>query len=134
MKVKKLLRFFCSAEELNGLLDGLIVHVALQSGADVFSHGERYAERLICLAEEKRALSDLWARLNAVMEGLTEADRITLTEYTRARVTPKDEKEAREVHRAVVKFSRRAHGILCGGGDGLRLVNKYYALMFPPSR
>lgn len=131
MLVKRLLRFYRSAEKLNGHLDGLIEYLAVQSGADAFLRGERFAERLIYLIEEKSKLADFWARLNGVMEGLTDADRLTLSRYADMRSRPESEADGREIHRAVVKFTRRAHFILMGRDEGLKLVKKYYGLMFP---
>ena len=131
MKVKRLLRFYRSAEKLNGFLDKLMEHVAVQSGLDAFLRGECVADKLLSLIEEKQKLSNLWARLNGVMEGLTEADRLTLNNYADMRSRPASGAEEREIHRAVVKFTRRAFCILNGGGEALKLVNKYYCLIFP---
>ena len=131
MLVKRLLRFYRSAEKLNGYLDALIEHVAVQSGLDTFSRAEKYVERLVALTADKEKLGNLWARLNSVMEGLTDADRVTLYKYADSRVKPANEADRRETHRAVVKFTRRAFGILSGGQEAIKLVNRYYSLMFP---
>ena len=133
MVVKRFLRFYRSAEKLNGYIDGLMERLAMQSGLDGVGGCERYAERLMLLIEDKERLSRLWARLNGVVEGLTDADRFTLFKYADTRGGTKDGAEGREIHRAVVKFTRRAFNVLNGVGaeSDLQLVNKYYCLMAP---
>ena len=124
MKIKFLLRFYFSAGSLNDALDKIITHLAVSSGLDI------YAERIFDIVETKRKLSCLWERLDGVLQKMTERDRQTLKNYAALRTGVKGE-EKREIHRAAVKFARRAGGLLSGGDDGYKALSAYRCLISP---
>ena len=133
MKVKRLIKFYFSAESLNKTLDNLIATVALKSDEWV-GNGEKCAEKICGLISAKDRLQELWAYLDGVMEKLTLRDRDVLRLYGGLRVGikrfPVD--EAREIRRAAVKFSR--HAVNVGRfTEGVRLVNSYYCIFSCPS-
>ncbi|MCM1438131.1 MAG: hypothetical protein NC131_02810 [Roseburia sp.] len=129
MKIKNLLRFYFSAGSLNDALDSIITRIAISSGSDFYGGGAAYAERISDLIDDKRVLSGLWARLDKVISGMTERDRQTLKRYASLRSgVAADEK--REIHRAAVKFARRAGGLVTGGGEYEKLC-AYRCLISP---
>lgn len=130
MKIKNLLRFYYSADSLNKTFDNLIMRLALAAGEDAFSGCGRYAERMAEIVEVKAELGDLWARLDKVLSAMTEGDRLTLKRYAALRVGP-DCAFKREIHRAAVKFARRAGGIVAGGGRAYKILCAYRCLMNP---
>lgn len=128
MKIKKLLRFYYSAGSLNKALDNIILRAALSSGADTYSGCEKFAEKMAAVIEDKTKLADLWARLNLVLGAMTERDRVTLKRYAAARCGA-DGGDNKEIHRAVVKFSRRASGLLKGAEEEYRILCAYRCLI-----
>lgn len=106
--------FYFLAGSLNKMLDGIIERLAVSSGQDVYAGCEVYFDRIVKVTEDKRRLSELWARLDGVLSKMTERDRETLKRYGAARTGVKEE-ERKEIHRAAVKFARRAGGLLKGG-------------------
>lgn len=114
MKIKQLMRFYFSSGSLDRALDSIVTRLALYSGRDVYVGCEEYFDRICKVLDDKRSLSELWARLDGVLGGMTEKDRATLKLYAAARTGVKDE-EKREIHRAAVKFARRAGGLLKNG-------------------
>lgn len=130
MKIKFLLRFYFSAGSLNDALDKIITHLAVSSGLDIYGGCARYAERIFDIVETKRKLSCLWERLDGVLQKMTERDRQTLKNYAALRTGVKGE-EKREIHRAAVKFARRAGGLLSGGDDGYKALSAYRCLISP---
>ena len=124
MKIKQLMRFYFSAGSLNKALDNIITRLALSSGLDVYSGCEEYFDKISKVTEDKRQLSELWARLDNILCNMTERDRETLKTYAAARGGVKDE-DKKEIHRAAVKFARRAGGLL-KSGENLYKVMCYY--------
>lgn len=129
VQIKYILRFYFSAGSLNATLDNIITNLAVSSGRDIYAGGEEYFERISKIISIKRKLGDLWARLDAILSEMTEKDRATLKRYAALRVGVKGE-EKREIHRAAVKFTRRA-GSLLNGGKALSALNRYRCLLSP---
>lgn len=130
MRIKTVLRFYFSAEKLNCYLDKLTVYTAVASGGDPLGGCERYADKIFALIEVKENLSAFWARLNSVLQSMTEKDRQTLRLYAALRCTPKWE-ERKEVHRAVVKFTRRAGRLLERSAAAYKTLSAYRCLLSP---
>ncbi|MDE7257541.1 MAG: hypothetical protein K2N50_06280 [Clostridia bacterium] len=130
MKIKILLRFYFSAGSLNDALDGLITHLAVTSGVDIYGGGAAYAARISDIVEAKRKLSCLWGRLDGILQKMTERDRQTLKRYAALR-TGVNGGEKKEIHRAAVKFVRRAGGLLTGGEELYKVVCAYRCLISP---
>lgn len=128
MKIKRLMRFYFFAGSLNKTLDDIIMNIACSSGADVYCGGLVYAERIAEIVQAKESLARLWARLNGVMEKLTERDRNTLKLYGALRVGPRGEIK-KEIHRAAVKFTRRAGGILSAESAAYETLCALYCLL-----
>ncbi|MDE6557999.1 MAG: hypothetical protein K2K39_02720 [Clostridia bacterium] len=128
MKIKKLLRFYYSAGSLNGALDNIIMHVALSAGGDTFSGCEAYADKIADIIGAKAKLADLWARLNTVLCDMTDRDVKALKRYAALR-TGVDGEEKREIHRAVVKFTRRAARLLKGAEAEYKILCAYQCLL-----
>lgn len=130
MKIKQLMAFYFLAGSLNKMLDGIIERLAVSSGQDVYAGCEVYFDRIVKVTEDKRRLSLLWARLDGVLSKMTERDRETLKRYGAARTGVKEE-ERKEIHRAAVKFARRAGGLLKGGGELYAVLCAYRCLISP---
>lgn len=111
VKIKSLMRFYFSAGSLDRALDNIITRLALSSGQDIYGGCEEYFDKIVKVLSDKRSLAELWARLDGVMSNMTERDRATLKFYAAARRGVKDG-EKKEIHRAAVKFARRAAGLL----------------------
>lgn len=133
MVVKKLLRFYFGADSLNSALDNIIARIAVQAGYDIYKGCEYYAEKIAAAVEVKGELNKLWIRLNGVVAGLDGKDIQTLKWYSSMRTGIKKLSESgkREIHRAVVKFTRRAQFIITGSGRAYKLLCAYYALISP---
>ena len=84
--------------------------------------------RRVCRAGGKGRLAELWARIDGVICGLTERDRLALKKYAAMRGGA-DGEEKREQHRAAVKFARRAQGLRRGGLDDYKLLCAYLCLI-----
>ena len=131
-KLKQILRFYFSADSLNKALDAIIENIALNSWKDGYDNA-KYFTRINSVVEVKGELSDFWARLNGVMLTLTDRDLATLKGYARLRsgISRLDEDGKRELHRAVVKFSRKTAGLLNNSDRALKCISAYYALISP---
>ncbi|MGN0817583.1 MAG: hypothetical protein ACI4L9_01320 [Candidatus Coproplasma sp.] len=129
MNVKRLLRFYFSADKLNCALDNLIMRCACGS-ANSAAGGAACAERILELISAKRSLSLLWGYLNGVMQGFCEEDgELLLTyAYMRSGLTKLNKEDAKSFRRVTVRFSRRARNA-DRFTEGIRLVNSYYALL-----
>ena len=127
LKGKSILRFYFSADSLNGALDNLILKQALHSEGD---EGEACAQRIIKLIEAKRELSLLWGYLNGVMQLFSEDDELVLFRYAfmRCGISRLDDEERKRVRRVYVRFFRKAVR-LKSFAEALSLVNAYYALI-----
>lgn len=128
MKVKKILRFYFSADALEKAFNNLIIDNACKS-VQPYS-GEFYAEKILCLLEEKGELSRLWNYLDGVISGISGEDRGALESYALMRIGIKklDEEKRRGIRRAAMKFTRRARR-LESFDKALRLIYKYYSLL-----
>lgn len=128
MKVKRVLRFYFSADGLEKAFDNLIMSNACKS-AQPYS-GERYVEKICALIEEKGELNELWRYLDGVISGIAAEDRCALESYALMRFGIKrlDEEKRREIKRAAMKFTRRARR-LESFDKALRIINKYYSLL-----
>ncbi len=106
--LKKLLRFYYSAEGVNEALDGVILRLAISSWRDAYGV-EHSFEEISRVLEVKAELTSLWAELNAVISAMTEIDGRSLEAYANLRtgIGALEEGERRELHRALVKFKRR---------------------------
>lgn len=130
MKIKKLLRFYFFQQSLNDVLDGIILHIACASGQDFYRGGLDFADKIISLIEVKGELADLWQRLNSVICKLSERDIETLKRYAALRVGPHGE-DKREIHRAAVKFTRRAGGIISDNSRVGKILGAYSCMIRP---
>lgn len=127
---KRLLRFYFSADRLNGALDNLILRFAL--GAYRENRGCAYsAEKITALIGVKTRLSLLWESLDCTLSSFSSPDRAVLEKYAllRTGVSRLGEEERRAVHRVVVRFSRRFQPRYSRVADGVKLVDEYYALL-----
>lgn len=127
MNCKRILRFYFSADGLNRALDNLILRCACDSYR---GEGDACGQRIASLIGAKDALSRLWGYLDGVMKGFSPRERGVLEEYAAMRcgMSKLSEGEFRLVRRLAVRFFRRARS-LGRYGDGIRLVNSYYALI-----
>lgn len=130
MKIKSIMRFYFSAGSLDRALDNIISRLALSAGQDVYAGCEEYFDKICRVMEDRQKLSELWARLDGVLQKMTERDRQTLKAYAAARVGVKGDAK-REIHRAAVKFARRAGGLLSGGGELYKVMCAYRCLISP---
>lgn len=130
MKIKNIMRFYFSAGSLNKALDNIITRLALSSGQDIYAGCEEYFDKIVKVLGDKRSLSELWARLDGVMCNMTERDRATLKFYAAARGGVKGD-EKKEIHRAAVKFARRAAGLLKSCGKLYSVMCTYRCLISP---
>lgn len=130
VKIKQLMRFYFSAGSLDRALDNIITRLALSSGQDTFAGCEAYFDKICKVLEDKRSLSELWARLDGVLCNMTERDRTALKYYAAARCGVKGEIK-REIHRAAVKFARRAAGLLKTCGELYSVLCAYRCLISP---
>ncbi len=129
MKIKRLLKFYFSADELEYALNRLINWYALRS-----VNGEECDEiidRILAVTDDKYGLSVLWNALDGAVSKLTEADRETLARYAAMRVGVNHlaDGERREIHRAVVKFSRRAKSAIERTLPQYKILCSYYNLL-----
>lgn len=124
------MRFYFSAGSLDRALNNLITRLALAAGGDTYAGCEPYAERILGLIEVKERLGQFWARLDGIIGALTEADRAALKRYASVRGGPAAT-EKRELHRAVVKFTRRAGGLLAGGNEQYKIMCAFQCLLSP---
>lgn len=110
------------------MLNGLIERLAVKSGT---AQGgcEYYADKIIALIEVKQNLAALWERLDKVIAAMTDRDKAALKAYAWKRGASDGEK--RELHRAVVKFGRRAANILKGGKELYKNLCAYACLLSP---
>ena len=128
MKVKRILRFYYYCESLERALDNIILKKALAT--ESYSDGEKSAEFILSLIDEKKKLCSLWGYIDGVMKRLDGADRGSLKSYASVRGSVKTfcEEQRREWKRAAVKFRRRARRIE-SFADAIKLVGKYYCLL-----
>lgn len=126
MKVKRILRFYFSAEKLNSAVDNLILKRACAPCAD----GREGAERICGLIGEKQELQRFWGYLDGIIGKLAKEDIRSLGEYAAIRCGVKslEREDNLRLKRAVVKFTRRVKR-LEDFAEALGLVGKYYCLL-----
>lgn len=129
MKIKRVLKFYFNAENLNSALDNLILACAYRS-AEAVGKGEEYAERILELISAKESLAGLWAKIDGVMAGIGAGERKILMDYARMRVGIRHLGvwEQKKIRSAVMKFTRHARN-LESCAEGLALVSEYYCLL-----
>jgi hypothetical protein len=130
LKVKKILRFYFCADKLNSSLDNLIERFALCS----FESDREcmyYANKILKLIEVKTNLSLVWGYLNGILQKFDEEETGWLIYYSNLRcgLTHFDCQKYNNVHRVLVKFSRRAANVDLLFEEGLKLIDCYYALL-----
>lgn len=129
MKIKKYLRFYYSAGGLQNRLDDFILRYALKSGEGV-NNCEVCFDRIQKLICDKAALAGLWARIDEVLGKMTARDRQSLKFYAGIRgVKQLSEEVVRELHRAVMKFTRRSVGLIKATKPQYKTLCKYYCLL-----
>ncbi|MDE7087652.1 MAG: hypothetical protein K2O67_05620, partial [Clostridia bacterium] len=115
---------------LNDALDNIILRLALASAGDYYRGGEECAEKIIKITQVKAELSDMWARLHGIIKSMSERDIDTLKRYAAMRVGARGD-DKREIHRAAVKFTRRAGGIISDGARFDKALGAYRCLIRP---
>lgn len=133
MKLKKLLRFYYSADSLNSALDNIIKGFAAAAATDVYRGCEYYFGKIAVVVEKKVGLSGLWRALDGIISKMSARDWETLGFYARLRTGTArlEEGVRREIHRAVVKFARRAGTSLDRFSAETDILNEYYCLISP---
>lgn len=129
MKLKRILKFYFSAEKLNKSLDGTITRYALAS-ADYSVSAESCAEKICAVIETKKAFSQLYDYINGIMCKFG-ADEVKTLEYyanLRGGILKLPEGARREFKRVLTKFSRKGSGIE-RFKEGLRAVDAYFAVL-----
>lgn len=130
MGVKKLIRFYFSAGSLERALDTVTQKIAISSA---YSEAgcEYFAERILGVIALKQDLSVLWGRLDAVISGMSARDTATLKRYGSLRTGVKKlpAEERKEIHRAVMKFTRRAEGLRRRCGELYKTLCSCYCLL-----
>ncbi len=131
MRYKHLLKFYFFADGLNEVLDALAVRIAISS-ADCFKDCAYYAEKIGRVIEAKSRLGELWRFLDGVLSSMKEGDRTALFAYAASRSklsASTSDGEAKALHRALMKFSRRVSGRLAKYSEQVDVLSKYYCLV-----
>lgn len=132
MKIKKYLRFYYSAGGLQRRMDNFILRYALKSGEGV-NNCEICFESIQKLICDKQTLAGLWARIDEVLNRMTAQDRQSLKYYAEIRgVRQLSEEVIRELHRAVMKFTRRSLGLIKATKTQYKTLCAYYCLLGAP--
>ncbi|MDE7301251.1 MAG: hypothetical protein K2N47_03690 [Clostridia bacterium] len=129
MKIKKYLRFYYSAGGLENRLDDFILRYALKSGEGV-NNCEACFDKIQKLILDKATLAGLWARIDEVLKKMTVRDKQSLKRYAGIRgVKRLPEEDQRELHRAVMKFTRRSGGLINATVSQYKTLCAYYCLL-----
>lgn len=158
MNYKQLLKFYFYADGLNGALDKLAVHYAVSS-ADCAKGWDYYADKICALTEAKAELAELWAFLDGALSSVTEEDRRALKAYSvsagragrafariaagggnggkQREVTAESADLAetagktggKELHRSLMKFSRRVSGKIGRFSEPVKVLKEYYCFL-----
>ena len=125
LKVKKLLRFYYSADGLEKLIDGKIMKCAFGYSSCIDG-----AERICALIEEKSELARLWNYLDGLIKEFSEEDKSSLKRYALMRCGLKTQPPDtyKGIKRAAVKLVRHARR-LYDYGRAIELVNYYYCVL-----
>lgn len=128
MKIKLLLRFYFSAEKLNGALDNVILLLAEKSASEC-GRGEYYAEKICAVIYEKARLAELYRYLEKIMSKFNLNDFNVLKFYalTRCGVKRFPAEICRKIKSAAVKFTRKARFIENYEKE-VKIAGKYYCL------
>lgn len=130
LNVKRLLKFYFCADSLNDALDRTIMFTAVKSGGYA-DGGEEFAEKILRIISVKGKLSELWRDMDRVISCMTDRDRRTLEGYAylKGGTSAISSESAREMHRAVMKFSRRSLPFRERLEEGQKLVGAFAALL-----
>ena len=131
LRYRHLLKFYFFADGLNEVLDALAVRIALSS-ADCFKGCAYYAEKIGKVIEAKSRLGELWRFLDGVLKSMKEGDRTVLFAYASSRSKRGEhmsDGEAKALHRALMKLSRRVSGRLEKYSEQVNVLSKYYCLI-----
>ena len=133
MKVKRLLKFYFCAEELNSALDDIIVRKAVQSGMG--AGAEECAGDILKVISAKEELAGLWNYLDGLFSSLCGEDVARLKRYALLRRGLKflPEEESRGIHGSLMKFSRRSVNFGHRFDGAMKVLNAYYCLIPPPA-
>lgn len=128
MEIKRLLRFYFTADKLDKALNNLIAQKAVAS-AQYGSSVEIIGQKMCVLIEVKQELSELWDYLDSVIKPLSKEDQETLYLYGTSRVSLKHQSPEikRKIKKSVMKFTRHARN-LDRHERGAQLLNRYYGL------
>lgn len=127
MKLKRLIKFYFHADELNSWLDRLLEYKAcFPCSAEPCGDFDRVFE----IIGDKVSLGKLYSYLKVIMDGLTEGDRAVLNRYSHLRTDIKrlGGDEYREFKRTAMKFSRRLRYIGAYAAE-VGVLGKYRALI-----
>lgn len=129
-QLKKVIRFYFSAGSLNSALDSLAEGIAASSWRDLYG-GEHAFDRVKQIVKVKGELSCFWSRLNGVMEKLPQRDLLTLKQYASLRtgITKLSTNVQRAVKASLIKFRRRAGGVINSCPKAYACVCAYYPLI-----
>lgn len=129
MKAKAVLRFYFSAEKLEGAIDNLILKTALSSEESF--NGEKCAEKIISLICAKQKLANLYGFLDGVLCGFDKEEIAVLRSYSlmRCGISKLTDERIKLIRKLTVRFSRRAKNGIARHADGLKLIAHYYCLL-----
>ena len=129
MRLKRILRFYFSADSLNFAMDRLIKRLAIRSQESL---GSACAERMCDVIGEKSKLSKLWGYIDTVLDTLSGGERRVLQDYSKMRTGIKglEDDRRREIRRVCMKFTRHARRLEYFA-EGLSILGKYYCLITP---
>ena len=105
---------------------------ALKSG-EWINNFQTCFDKIEKLISDKATLAGLWARIDEVLTKMTARDRQSLKYYAAIRgVKRLGEEVVRELHRAVMKFTRRAVGLIKATELQYKTLCTYYCLLGAP--
>lgn len=110
MNVKKVLKFYFTADRAERLIDALIARRAY--AFDFTRCAERCAEEVACLVHKKGEMCRFYNYVDGAAETFTAEERGVLRRYALLRGKRPVGEEGREMHRLAVAFARRIRG--CG--------------------
>lgn len=133
MKVKRLLKFYFCAEELNSALDDIIMRKA--AGSAMGACAEECADDILKIISAKQELNRLWNYLDKIFAGLGREDIIRLERYAMMRCGLKmlGSEERKGIHSSLMKFSRRNLNFGSRFDVAMKVLGAYYCLI-PPRR
>lgn len=108
MKVKKLLKFYFTAERAERLIDNLICKKA--SSVSFTRSACDCAEEVADLVKKKAEMCAFYFYVSGVLNLFSEEERQTLKKYAFGRTDACDETELRTARRLALKLARRLRG------------------------